>query len=358
MDSWSSLFNGLQAYLPVLLVTAGVLVTIWAANWLLLRRRSDMGAEARLPRQILMLVLTTTGLLLILLVVPISEVTRGQLLGLVGVILTGVIALSSASFVANIMAGLMLRVIDSFKPGDFIHIADQFGRVTERGLMHVEIQNEDRDLTTLPNLHLIKNPVTVVHRTGTIVSAALSLGYDVAHGRVEEVLKKAAAETGLQKPFVQIKELGDFAITYRVAGFLPDVKHLLTARSDLRKRVVDRLHADGIEIVSPNFMNQRVLPEHLKMIPTAGAGPAAKIETDTDKSPEEMIFDKADEAEVLEGLQEEFTQKKQHLEKLEKEKKSAPENEQPQLEAKIQMTRKRLERLEQQLAEARTKSEV
>jgi small-conductance mechanosensitive channel len=70
---------------------------------------------------------------------------------------------------------------------------------------------------------------------------------------------------GLQNPFVQIKELGDFSISYRIAGFLPDVKHILTSRSDLRKLVVDMLHGDGIEIVSPNFMNQRVLPEHLKV---------------------------------------------------------------------------------------------
>jgi small-conductance mechanosensitive channel len=356
MNRWSSLYANLQAYVPVLAVIATVLVILWSANWLLLRRRPGMGAEARLPRQIMMLVLATAGLLLILLVVPISEVTRGQLLSLVGIVLTGIIALSSTSFVANIMAGLMLRVIGSFKPGDFIRIADQFGRVTERGLMHVEIQTEDRDLTTLPNLHLIKNPVTVVPSSGTIVSATLSLGYDIAHSRVEEVLKKAALKTELQNPFVQIKELGDFAISYRIAAFLPDVKHLLTARSDLRKQVVDMLHADGIEIVSPNFMNQRVLPEHLKMIPRAGEVQAVKTEAATDKNPEEMIFDKADEAEALDLLQEEYTKKKQYLEKLEKDKKSAPENEQPQLETKIQVVKKRLVRLEQQLADARNKS--
>ena len=209
----------------------------------------------------------TNWILLILLVIPISEVTRGQLLSLVGVVLTGVIALSSTSFVANIMAGL-------------------------------------------------------------------------------------------QNLFVQIKELGDFSISYRIARFLPDVKHILTSRSDLRKLVVDVLHGDGIEIVSPNFMNQRVLPEHLKVIPSHSEVPVMKTEAHTDQDPEEMIFDKAEEAEALERLQEEYTGQKQDLEKLEKDKKSAPENEQPRLETKIQVAKKRLQGLKQQLEDTRTKPEA
>ena len=79
------------------------------------------------------------------------------------------------------MAGLMLQVAKSFSPGDFVRVGEYFGRVTERGLFHVEKQTEDRDLTTLPNLHLATNSITVVHSAGTIVSAELSLGYDVSH---------------------------------------------------------------------------------------------------------------------------------------------------------------------------------
>ena len=80
-----------------------------------------------------------------------TDSTRGQIITLMGLVITGVIALSSTSFVANIMAGLMLQVVKSFKPGDFVRVGEYFGRVTERGLFHVEIQTEDRDLTTLPN---------------------------------------------------------------------------------------------------------------------------------------------------------------------------------------------------------------
>ena len=45
--------------------------------------------------------------------------------------------LSSTTFIGNIMAGLMLRVVRSFRPGDFVHVGDYFGRVSEQSLFHV-----------------------------------------------------------------------------------------------------------------------------------------------------------------------------------------------------------------------------
>ena len=61
----------------------------------------------------------------------------------------------------------------NFRPGDFVRVGERLGRVTERGLFHTEIQTEDRDLTTLPNLYLVTNPVTVVRASGTIVSTTV-----------------------------------------------------------------------------------------------------------------------------------------------------------------------------------------
>ena len=129
-DVWSDLYTGLGAYLPVLGAVAGISVVLWLANRLLLGRKVVLGAEARLPRQLLMLLLTIMGLLLVL---PMSETTRGQILSFIGLLLTVVIALSSTTFVANAMAGLMLRLVQGFNPGDFVRVGSDFGRVTERG---------------------------------------------------------------------------------------------------------------------------------------------------------------------------------------------------------------------------------
>jgi small-conductance mechanosensitive channel len=300
MDVFTNFLEAAKAYLPVLFATAMVFMSLSLANWFFLGRRLKLGAEAKLPRQLLMLLLTLIGILSIILLLPMSDSTRGQVLSLLGVVFTGVIALSSTTFVANAMSGLLLRLVNSYKPGDFIRINGSFGRVTERGLFHTEIQTEDRDLTTFPNLYLISNPVTVVHGSGTIITVELSLGYDVAISKVEPLLQQAAIETGLTDPFVLVTHLGDFSISYKVAGFLTEVIQLVTVRSLLRKNVVSILHSKGIEIVSPGFMNQRPLDPKQKVMPK---GPShSESKDDLTAMPEALMFDKAEDVSELERL--------------------------------------------------------
>ncbi len=348
MEAWLELFSVLHAYIPALVAAMVVALLLWGLDWLLLDRRPEMGAELRLPRQLIMLLLTMAGVLFVLLLIPMSDTTRGQVLSLLGLIATGVIALSSTTFVANAMAGLMLRAVGSFRSGDFVRVGEQFGRVTERGLFHTEIQTEERELCTLPNLFLINNPVTVVRTSGTIISATLSLGYDISRKRIEALLKKAAQEAGLEEPFVQVKNLGDFSVSYRVAGFLAEVKQLLTARSNLQKSILDVLHDDGVEIVSPSFMNQRQLPEVRKVIPEAETAGEVPRETVAEEEPEALIFDKAEEAEKLELARKECADLKQHLEELEARKDAAAEAEHARIEAEIEATGQRLEKLSNQ----------
>ena len=131
------------------------------------------------------------------------------------------------------MAGMMLRAVRSFRPGDFIRVGDYFRRVSEQGLFHVEIQTEDRDLTTMPNLYLVTNPFKVIRSSGTIISAEVSLGYDIPRTKIESLLIEAALAVQLEEPFVLVTELGDFAVTYRISGLFPKVKHILSTRSAL-----------------------------------------------------------------------------------------------------------------------------
>jgi small conductance mechanosensitive channel len=354
MDLLAELYTHLANYLPVLVAAAVVTLVLWLARRLLLGHQLQLGAEARLPRQLLMFGLTALGLLLLVLLFPMSETTRGQVLSLIGVVLTAVIALSSTTFVANAMAGLMLRMIKTFRPGDFIRIGEQLGRVSERGLFHTEIQTEDRDLTTFPNLYLVTNPITVVHGSGTIISATLSLGYDIPRTRIEELLKQAALAAELQEPFVQVRGLDDFAVSYRVAGFLPEVKQLLTSKSNLHKKVLDVLHGAGIEIVSPSFMNQRQLSETTRIIPATAP---AQAEAAAEAAPEEMIFDKAEEAAELEALRDEHARLTQQLKALAEEKKAAADDQQAAIDAKILATEIQLGNIAAQLEAERQDNE-
>ena len=317
MLDWQIIADALSSAVPLLAGVTLTVLLVLLGRWLLLRRR-DVGPVLEFAGQVWTLLGIAVVLVVAVVTAPVDAEIRGQLLSLLGLTLTAIFALSSTTFVANAMAGLMLRAVSSFRPGDFIRVADQFGCVTEVGLFHTEIQTRDRDLTTLPNLHLVTRPVTVVSSSGTIVSADVSLGFDVSHDQIDSLLCQAAQNAGLDEPFVHVLELGDFSVSYRVAGFLDDTRTLLTTRSKLREQMLDVLHRAGIEIVSPTFMNQRVLPSELRFLPKesprSGLAEAGSPEA---RAPEDRIFDKAEEAGRQEALREEREEIQAEIEELE-----------------------------------------
>lgn len=269
---------------------------LWAAHLFIIKRHPELGNERLFPRQLIMLGLTFSVILIVVLALPINESSRNQIIALLGLLISGVFAFSSSTLFANLMAGVMLRVTKPFFTGDFVSVGEYFGRVTERGLLDTELQSENRELVALPNTYLINNPVSVTRSSGAIVSTTLSLGYDVHHSAVDSLLIDAANHAGLSDPFVQILELGDYSITYKVSGMLTDIKSLLTSRSNLRRSVLDHLHAGGVEILSPAFMSQRHVPENSKVMPLA---PAEKRQ-DAPSNVEAVVFDKAEQAEQVE----------------------------------------------------------
>jgi small-conductance mechanosensitive channel len=279
------------------------------------RKRWKGNPDLQFRFQLIMLVLTMAGVLAVIIVLPIDGVLRGQLLSLIGILLSAAIALSSTTFIGNILAGIMLKAIKSVRPGDFITVGDLTGRVTEMDLLHTQVQTEFRDLVTVPNLFMVTQPLHVVRKSGTIVGCKLSLGYDVHHERVSEILLAAASRVGLKDAFVQVTDLGDFSISYRIAGLLEDVQSLITARSDLRKSVLDALHSAGIEIVSPNFMNTKALAESQRFMPDqasrSGKGRAPESRA------EEVAFDIAQEAASIEALRSALESVEKELEVLE-----------------------------------------
>jgi small conductance mechanosensitive channel len=254
-------------------------------------------------RQLIQLAGVLAIILALILFLPLDGELRGQLLSLYGIVVSATIALSSTTLVGNVMAGIMLKTIKSCRPGYYITVGDHFGRITAMDLLHTELQTEERDLTTLPNLYLVSNPVRVMRTSGTLLSVELSLGYDVSRHEIEKLLLAAATESGLESPFVQIRELGDFSVTYRVSGLLTEVNRLLDKRRELRARTMDGLHAAGIEIVSPNFMNTRNFDTNEQFIPDVEA---VEEPVETGTSTDALVFDKAEEAESVTKLREQL----------------------------------------------------
>ncbi|MCF8198863.1 MAG: mechanosensitive ion channel family protein [Sulfuritalea sp.] len=348
MEKLGNLIGGASQLLPLIFILAGTAIIIWGVNRVLFERMGVM-AESKLPRQVTVMALAMVGVVMAILALPVGEETKGHLLSLLGLLLTAIIAMSSTTLASNAMAGLMLRAMRSFRTGDFVRVGTHFGRVTEIGLFHTEIQTSNRDLTALPNAFFVSNPATVVRHSGTIIETTLSLGYDVPHHRAEELLLKAAKSTGLEDPFVLILELGNFSITYRIAGFLSETKRLVSAGTVLRREVLDTLHRAGVEIASPTLMSQRRLGEGEKLLPKERIGYREKRERSL---PEDIVFDKAEEAERFEQLRIDRKELVQQLKDLESSRGDAPEEERKEVEADIASIRLQLEDIDRFLGKS------
>lgn len=353
MDPLENLLTPLLPGLPmVIALVLGILALIGLRK--LMESRYEGQADKNMKMQLVMLVLSFALLIIVIILSPIGDSSKGQVLSLIGIVLSAAIALSSTTFIGNAMAGMMIRTIRNFKVGDYLSVDECYGRVTERGLFHVEIQTEQRDLVTLPNLKLVTSSVKVVRTDGTIISAELSLGYDIPRQRIKELLLKAAERCELSDPFVHVVELGDFSVTYRISGLLIDTKQLISARSRIREKALDELHAAGIEIVSPTFMNQRQFDPRSKFIP-------ASIHDDENEAleskPEDIVFDKAAEAETTEQLRARYEAMGVEIKALKEEKSKATfDNDRAAIEQKIERIERSRAALETRLKDLDSKN--
>lgn len=343
MDQIAQIFSVDNKMLILTLVLLAIVAVLFSLNHFL----REYWQERRFQFQLTMLILSLFSCVLIIIVLPINETLRGQLLTLFGVLFSASIAFSSTTFIGNILAGFMLKVIKNIKLGDYITVNDVTGRATEMSLLHVEIQTEQSDLVTIPNMIMVTLPVKVVRSTGTIISVDVSLGYDVSRSKIADLLCLAVEDAGLTDSFVQIRELGDFSVTYRAAGRISDTSALLSIKSNLYGAVLDRLHAAKIEIVSPNFMNSRSVQDVL-MIPKAQKHSGKE---NSDGSAEKIIFEKAEKASAISNIQTEITKLVAMLEN-----KEAPVSEEDKqlTVAKIEQLKVELKIKEEQLREDET----
>ncbi len=302
----------LVPYIPLFIVLTICGVGLTLGHVMLLARHKEMESEAKLPRQIALLLLTILSLVLVIIAAPLPDSTRDQILTLMGIAMSAAIALSSASFVTNFMAAVMLRITKPFKVGDFITVGDLFGKVSARGLFDTEIQTEYRELIAIPNATFITQSVTVARSSGVIVSTTLSLGYDISFADVEPLMLEAATDAGLSDSYVHIIELGDFSISYRVCGLLTNLDSILTVRSELRHQLLIKLHGADIEIVSPTVTRHITQSAEQKILPVSND--AAPRENTV--IAEEIVFDKANQIATLETARDELQAKLQQLKEL------------------------------------------
>lgn len=250
--------------------------------------------RASLWRGVITAFIGLLGVVIFVFVLPVSNELKGQIFTLFGIILSAGIALSSTTILGNLLAGVMNNSTQRFKIGDLIEVKNLQGRVSKKSFFYTEIQLEDSNFITIPNLYLATNPIKNTRKSDTVIFTTLSLGYDVPRKIIEEALKEAALKASLKNPYIYVVELGDFSIVYKVHGFLEDSDNYFSIKSRLNKKVLDALHVRDIEIVSPAFMNQRQVDDKEFI--------ALNVQSkkEEDLAHEDQVFDKARSFERIE----------------------------------------------------------
>lgn len=325
-----------------LIVVFLIAVLIFSITAVIFKQRVSKDPSAKYYRQLTYNVFLVFLLIAIVAAAPIASDLKGQILGLIGIVISGAIALSSTTLLGNTLAGVLLKLTKNFNSGDFISVNEYTGKVASRSLLNIEVQTFDRGLIFLPNIYLVQNPVKVFPKSGIFVSVEVSLGYDVPRKNIEMALLKAAEKLEIESAYVEIKGLLDFSVQYALQALVTNLESYMAVKSKLHAKVMDELHRNNIEIVSPNFMNTRALDKQL-IIPEV-ADDKSEVDQALDDNIDAIIFDKAHRADKLQVLE----QKKERVEKLLK-KESSGSSRSERLQYKLEVIEKAIEKIKREI---------
>lgn len=293
-------------------ITALILLFFLLLNSWVFKKINSLKGSVSFIKSMISFVLVLLGIVALILSLPIDKSLKGQILGFLGIIISAGFALSSTTILGNLISGIMNNSMKRFRNGDLIKIGEIRGKVTRKSIFHVELQLEDSNFVTIPNLFIASNPVKITRKSDTVISTSISLGYDISRTLIDETLKEAAISAELTDPYVYITELGDYSVQYKIHGFLEDSNKYFSTKSLLNGKVMDALHAKKIEIVSPSFMNQRRVDEK-EFIPHNNH---EKQPEKDEVTPEELIFDKAIKSEEIEKKKDSLKDIEDQKEKL------------------------------------------
>lgn len=179
----------------------------------------------------------------------------------VSVFLGALFTFGSAGSLSNIIAGLVLTYMRSFRIGDRVKIGEVFGDVIERTMLTTRVRTIKNEIISIPNStvigsHTINYSSDAVGR-GLILHSTVTIGYDVPWRQVHQLLIDAAKATEhvLQEPspFVLQTSLDDYYVSYQINAFTKDVTMQAVTYSLLHQNIQDAFNKAGVEIMSPHY---------------------------------------------------------------------------------------------------------
>lgn len=249
--------------LIVVLVIVGIFVIAWAGSRLahsVLRRITRLDPSQRLLTEKLI----SLGVWSLAILIGID---------LLGIDLTAFAVFSGAFGLAigfglqktfgNLIAGIILLMDRSIKPGDVIAVADQagnstFGQIRKIGIRAVSITTRDQKEYLIPNENLMVNQVENWSYSSKNVRMQIPVG--VSYNCDLEVAEKLMLEAAVSAkrvlktppPVIWLDEYGDNSVNFIIHCWITDPEAGIgNVKSHVLKRLWNLFHENDIEIPFP-----------------------------------------------------------------------------------------------------------
>ncbi|QYU66910.1 mechanosensitive ion channel [Leptolyngbya sp. 15MV] len=247
----------------LLLVIVGLIFTAWLASKAshrFLRRITRLDATQQL-----------LGEKLLTIAVWAAAVLVG--IDLLGIDLTALAVFSGAFGLAigfglqktfgNLIAGIILLMDKSIKPGDVIAVSDMsgresFGQIRKIGIRAISIITRDKKEYLIPNENLMINQVENWSYSSreVRVKAPVGVAYDTDIELAERLMFEAVRDVPRvlpgSEPRVLLMGFGDSSIDFEIRFWISDPEEgISSVRSEVLKRVWRLFQENGIEIPFP-----------------------------------------------------------------------------------------------------------
>jgi small-conductance mechanosensitive channel len=271
LDPFLSIIKSIIAYIPNLLRIAVIIgVTHYSVKLMrLISKEIDTG-KIVIPGFYPDWAQATFNLLrflayafMVVLIFPLLPNSESAIFRGVSVFLGVLFSLGSTTVVANIVAGLVLTYMRSFKLGDRVKVGDVLGDVAEKTPFAIRIKTNKKEIVTVPNGAILSSNVVNYstsgdEKSGVILYMPVTVCYDVPWRRAVELIIEAARQSSYvlenPSPFVLIKNLGNDAAEMELNIYTnePDKQSLIF--SEINKNLMTIFVQNGIDMTVPRLM--------------------------------------------------------------------------------------------------------
>ena len=242
---------GPKVLTALVMLVIGVVVARWVGRGTmrqLQKREMEPPVRMILVRLVKLLVLALT----LLVIADNLEIKLLPLLAGLGVIGVG-IGLAMQGVLSNLVAGLTIIFVKSFRVGEYIEIAGAHGQVEQIELFSTTLIHPDLSRVVVPNRKIVGE---ILHNYGKLRQANLSVGvaYDTDLNRALEIISRVLeANPRVLKspaPIIGAEKLGDSAVVLAIKPWAA-LADFGAMQIEVNKAVLEALRAANISIPFP-----------------------------------------------------------------------------------------------------------